>query len=180
MRDENDFADFLEYLLPNEVRAASVYRCKILRPVGVKTDEAVTALSERLLSVTADSGCVTEDDLFELCPYMTGDFLQKLMTDKSDEIIVTYINDILCYQTIEALGLDESFSDAINAVLDRIEELSLAPTQEIIHALLSVEMGMNIKASYDISDDKTFRRVVAMYYTGERSRRWRGNSFLEE
>ncbi len=180
IRNAADYGDFLVYLMPDSVRAANVFGTKVLKPVGVTTNEAVATLSEKLVATIKEQGCMTEDDLLMAHPVITGAFLKKILEKGTDEIISTVINGILCYQTIEAMGFDEGFSETLSAILDKARELNLVPTQETLHVLLSTEIGQNFNESYGIPDDKTFRRIITMYYTGETPRSWKAGKFMEE
>lgn len=180
IRNSTDYGDFLRYLMPNSVRVANVFGTKVLKPVGVTTNEAVSTLSEKLVATIKMQGCITDDDLLMAHPVITGTFLKKVLEKGTDEIIPTVINDILCYQTIEAMGFDESFSEMLTVILKKARELNLEPTQETLHVLLSVEICQNFIEAYGIPDDKTFRRVISMYYTGETPRSWKAGRFMEE
>lgn len=180
LRNAEDYANFLEYLLPDSVRVGTVYGIKIVRNVGVTVNEATSKLTKQLVEAIKGGGCVTEEDLLLACPVISGVFLKKMLEKNTDEVVVTKINDILCYQTIESMGFDENFSDMLSAVINKADKLSLAPTLETIHVLLSVEIGQNFGEAYSIPDDKTFRRIVSMYYSGEKLRIWKAGSFMEE
>lgn len=179
IRDEEDFADFLEYLLPDSIRVGKAYTFKIVRPMGISINDATTYLTNKLLTTITENGCMTEDDLLITYPIISGQFLKKLLEKNTDEVVATTINDFLCYQTIEAIGLDESFSETLNSVLEKANELELPPSLEVLHILLSVEIGQNFRNTYGIPDDKTFRRIIAMYYRGEKAREWKAGNFME-
>lgn len=180
IRNAADYGDFLVYLMPDSVRAVNVFGTKVLKPVDVTTNEAVATISEKLVATIKEQGCMTEDDLLIAHPVITGAFLKKILEKGTDEIISTVINGILCYQTIEAMGFDEGFSETLSTILDKACELNLMPTQETLHVLLSIEIGQNFNEAYGIPDDKTFRRVITMYYTGETPRSWKAGKFMEE
>lgn len=114
-----------------------------------------------------------------LFPVFSAPFLDRLLEKYTDEIINTKINDFLCYQTIESLGLRSDFSFILGAVLDEIDNLSLAPSQEIVHAILSVKLGYNFRDEFNILDDKTFRRIISLHYRGSQPRSWKSGNFWE-
>ena len=179
IRDEEDYADFLEFLLPDSIRIGKAYTFKIVRPTGVSIDDATTYLTNKMLATITEDGCVIEDDLLRTYPVVSGQFLKKLLEKKTDEVVTTTINDFLCYQTIDAMGLDENFSEILNSVLEKADELELPPSVEVLHILLSVETGQNFRNTYGIPDDKTFRHIIAMHYRGEKSREWKAGNFME-
>ncbi len=179
IRDEEDYADFLEFLLPDSVRIGKAYTFKIIRPTGISINDATTYLTNKLLTTITENGCMTEGDLLITYPIVSDQFLKKLLEKNTDEVVTTTINDFLCYQTIGAMGFDESFSDTLNSVLERAYELELPPSAEVLHTLLSVEVGQNFRNTYGIPDDKTFRRIIALYYRGEKAREWKAGNFME-
>lgn len=179
IRDDEDYADFLEFLLTDSIRVGKAYTFKIVRPTGISINDATEYLTNKLLTTITENVCMTEDDLLITCPIVSGQFLKKLLEKNTDEVVTTTINDFLCYQTIEAMGLDESFSETLDSVLEKANELELPPTLEVLHILLSVEIGQNFRNTYGIPDDKTFRRIIAMYYRGEKAREWKAGNFME-
>ena len=118
-------------------------------------------------------------EILSTYPVFSETFLKKMLEKYTDEIVVTKINDYLCYQTIESLGIDSDFSLNLHAVLDEVRRLSLKPSQDIIHALLSVRLGYNISEEWGVQDDETFRHTISMYYSDERQRTWKAGCFVE-
>ena len=123
---------------------------------------------------------MTQDDLIADYSIMSEQLLGRLLDKHSDEVIKTTINGIVCYQSVNGLGLDESFSETLNSVLERIEELDLQPNCEVIHTFLSIEYGQNFRDAYLIQDDQTLRRIITRYYTGKIPRTWKAGCFTEE
>lgn len=179
LRDEKDYANFLEYLLPDIVRGASIYGTKVIKPINVSKGEAIGRLTEKLALKICENGCLTEDELLETCPVISRDFMAKIIKKNTNDIVTTVINDMVCYQTIEMMGFDENFSDMLCNVLDKIDELNLVPSQETLKVLLSVEVGQNFFDAYSITDDKTFCRIIDKYYTGEKARAWQSGNYAE-
>lgn len=179
IRDEEDYADFLKFLLSDSIRVGKTYTFKIIRSLGVTINEATTCLTSKLLASITENGCMTEEDLLIKFPVISNRLLKKLLEKNTDEIVTTTINDFLCYQTTETVGFDENFSKLLNSVLEKVNELELSPTVEVLHILLSVEIGQNFRNTYGISDDKTFRRIIAACYRGEKKREWKNGSFME-
>lgn len=180
IRDANDYVDFLMHLLPDRFRLAIVVRIKIVFRANVSKKESINTLTGRLIETITKKGSVTEDDLLTEYPVLSKVLLGKLLDKRSDEVIKTTINDIVCYQSVNGLGLDESFSETLNSVLERIEELDLQPSCEVIHTFLSIEYGQNLRDAYLIQDDRTLQRIIARYYTGKIPRAWKAGCFTEE
>lgn len=179
LRDEEDFEDYLMFLMPNDIRIANKLNNKVIRRVGVEFNDAAQKAAQMVVKTIKEMGCVTQEDILSTYPMFSETFLRKLLDKYADEVVVTKINDYLCYQTIESLGIDSDFSLNLHVVLDEIRKFSLKPSQDIIHALLSAKLGYNICEELGIPDDKTFRHIISMYYTDERQRTWKAGCFVE-
>lgn len=180
IRNSDDYADFLMHLLPDIIRIATIAQSKIIRHVGVSKKDSINALTNRLIETISEKGSVTQDDLIADYPVLSEQLLGRLLGKRSDEVIKTTINDIICYQSVNGLGFDASFSETLNSVLEKVETLDLQPTCEVIHTLLSLEYGQNFRDAYLIQDDQTLRRIIARYYTGKIPRAWKAGCFTEE
>lgn len=179
IRNEDDFEDYLMFLMPNDIRIASALNIRLIRKIGIPTNTAVNNAANKVVQTITESGCITQEELLFKYPLFSDIFLQRLLEKHTDAVIQTNINDFLCYQTVESIGLSSDFSTVLNSVLEEIEQLSLEPSQDIIHALLSVHLGYNFRDEYNISDNKTFRRIISIYYTDDKSRVWKSGSFME-
>ena len=98
--------------------------------------------------------------------------LDKIIKDYSDEVIRTNINDVICYQTLDALGLPDNLKDMIIETLDLIEDINLTPSVEVVHTVLSMKLSCNFKKEYNIPDDKTFKKIIETYFSGDMPRKW--------
>lgn len=179
LRDEDDLENYLIFLMPNDIRISNVLNTKVIRRNGVTLNDAMGKTTRLIVKTISENGCMAQEDILNTYPIFSETFLRKLLENYADEIIVTKINDYLCYQTIESLGIDLDFSNNIHDVLGEIRRLSLKPTQDIIHALLSVKLGYNVREELGILDDKTFRHIISMFYIDERQRTWKAGSFVE-
>lgn len=179
LRDEDDFKDYLLFLMPNDIRIVNKLNSNVIKKTGEPFDVMAQNAAQMVVKTIKENECITQEDILGTYPVFSETFLRKLLEKYTDEIVVTKINDCLCYQTIESLGIDSDFSLSLDAVLGEIERFSLMPSQDIIHALLSVKLGYNICEELGIPDDKTFRRIISMYYVGERQRTWKAKCFVE-
>lgn len=177
LRNEDDLADYLLFGLSKDIRIATVLGTKIIRKIGISTNETLEETVAKVVCAIKEAGCVTQDDLLLLFPAFSEQFLRGLLEKCTDGIIPAQINDFLCYQTIESLGLESDFSSMLNDILEEMDKLSLSPSQEIVHAMLSVKLGYNLMDEFNIPDGKTFRRIISTYYTGNRPRVWRAGCF---
>lgn len=179
LRDGEDFEDYLLFLMPNDIRIANKLGNKVVRRIDVAFEDVAQNAAQKVVKTIRENQCITQEEILSTYPMFSETFLRKLLEKYADEVIVIKINDYLCYQTIESLGIDSDFSANLYEVLDEIRRISLMPSQDIIHALLSVRLGYNICEELGIPDDKTFRHIISMYYTGERQRTWKAGSFVE-
>jgi len=125
-------------------------------------------------------GVISEDDLHVKFRAFSTDLLTKIIKRcAEDRLVHTEINDVVCYQTLEALGLPENFSDMLAVTLERIDELNLTPNEEILHTVLSLALGVNFKEEYNLPTQKIYRRLIAVYYKGEPLRQWHRGVFRE-
>ena len=177
--NEGDFEDYLMILAKEKIKIASALNTRIVRATGVSVNESLTTATALIVDTIKKNGCMAQEDILDLFPIFSEQFLQKILAKYADEIVLTEINEYLCYQSIEELGLDQEFADAIEAVIDEVDMLSLRPSQDIIHALLSVHLKYNVIEELGIPDDKTFRRIVSMYYQGPKQRSWKYGCYVE-
>ena len=179
--DFNDFIDFYGFIHNRKTRCVDWYRTKIVR-ISDNMNNLANRLITELTKVINDDffGTINEFELRERLPSLSIDLLDKLIKDFSDEIVRTSINDIICYQTIDALGLPNDFSDRINETLELLDSIDLNPTIEVLHTALSINLSRNFKKEYNIPDDKTFKKIIEKHYNLSPTRSWIKGSFLEE
>ncbi|MBM6926381.1 hypothetical protein [Pseudoflavonifractor phocaeensis] len=180
IRDLGDFADYLTWEIPCSIRFGRVMNIKIIKNRGLSASAAAEAAAEKVVHTLEQHGCVTEGELLEWYSYYSVEFLRKLLDKYTDNIVQTNINDIICYQTVESLEIDSAFPAVLNAVMDDVRRLSLTPSQDIIHALISVRIGYHFRDAYNIGDDRSFQRIVSLYASALERRVWRARCFVEE
>lgn len=178
LRSAEDLERYLNYLMPDDVRIGNGLKTRIARKIGKSVNDSLKESAQKVVRTITDYGCITEEDLLQAYPVFSGSFLKELLEKYTDEVLPTIINDFLCYQTIESMGLGEEFSETILKTLEELDRLSICPSQEILHALLSVKLGYNVRDEYSIPDDKTFRRFISVYYTGSEKRNWKAGNFV--
>lgn len=179
LRHEDDLADYLLFIPHEDIRIANALKTKVIRKIGISTNETLKQAANKVVHAIKKSGCITQDDLLLLFPAFSESFLHELLDKYTDEIVPAKINDFLCYQTVESMGFDSNFSSVLNDTLEEADRLSLPPSQDILHALLSVRLGYNLRDEFNIPDDKTFRRIISVYYTANQPRAWKAGSFGE-
>lgn len=179
LRDEGDFEDYLTFLLPNAIRFANALKTRIIRRTGVSVAESLNVAAGKVVSTIKGNGYITLDDLQLEYPLFSGEFLRRLLEKYTDEVVPTTINEFYCFQTVEFLGLDEKFSALLKECLNELDRLSLRPSLEVIHTMLSIKLGYNLRDEYNIPDDKTFRHIISVYYDGDKPREWKSGIFVE-
>jgi hypothetical protein len=139
-----------------------------------------STVAQKIITVINNEfgGVVSEDDLQKKFCAFSADLLAKIIKIcVGNELLRVEINGIVCYQTIDALGLPDDFSDRLSETLYRLDALGLFPNEEVLHTALSLALGVNFKAEYNIPDQATFRRLIAAYYEAEPPREWKCGIF---
>lgn len=181
IRDPYDFEAFYEFINSREVRCVAYYGTRIARVHNKSIRDLSLGVAKKVISIAHDEygGTVNEDDLRDRFPAFSADLLGSIIKEHAEELVKTEINGIVCYQTSDALGLSDEFSGTLSEVLEQIDEAGLVPSEEVLHTALSIRLGVNFKAEYNIPDDKTYRRLIAAYYKGAPQREWKRSIFAE-
>lgn len=125
-------------------------------------------------------GSCNEDDLHTKFCAFSMDLLGKIIKQcAADELIRVEINDSVCYQTYDALGLPENFSEQLAEVVERMDEIGLILNRDALHTALSLKIGVNFMAEFNLPDWDTFQRLIAAFYKGEPHREWKHYIFGE-
>lgn len=180
----DDFESFYEQIGKQSVRcvAAPQIGNRIARFSNGNVWGTFKEVATKIISVITEEyyGSCNEDDLHaKFCAFST-DLLGKIIKHcAADELIRVEINDSVCYQTFDALGLPENFSEVLTEALERLSDIGLEPTQDVLHTAISLRLGVNFKAEYNLPDWDTYRRLVAAFYKAEPRREWKYNIFGE-
>lgn len=184
IRNADDFESFYEQIGKSGVRcvAAPGLGNRIARFSNGNVWGTFKEVAGKIVSVITEEyyGSCNEDDLHtKFCAFST-DLLGKIIKQcAADELIRVDINDSVCYQTFDALGLPENFSEVLAEALERLSDIGLDPTQDALHTTLSLKLGVNFKAEYNLPDWDTYRRLIAAFYKAEPRREWKYNIFGE-
>lgn len=178
----DDFEKFYECIVDRNVRcvAAPQIGNRIARHSSGNVWDSFDAIAQKIIAVTNDEfdGLVREDDLHKKINGFSADLLAKIIKKHvGNELLRVEINDIICYQTLNALGLPDSFSDTLSDILYRLDDLGLEPTEEALHTALSLALGVNFKEEYNIPDQATYRRLIDVYYKVSPHREWKYGVF---
>lgn len=183
IRDVDDFEKFYVFINTRNIRcvAAPYIGNRISRLSNGNVWSTFNEIAVKIVSMIHDEygGTISEDDLHShFCAFST-DLLAKIIKNSAGELVRSEINGIIVYQTLDALGLTDDFSNTLYNTLERLDGLSIAPTIEALHTALSLAMGVNFNAEFNIPDNATYQRLIAAYYKAEPHREWKGGIFLE-
>ena len=179
--DLSHFTSFYKFLNYRDVRCVKCHQIEVAR-VHENLNDLTSALVSRILGMLQDPeacGTLEEETLLKRFSGLSAELLANIMKYQAEQIVRTKINEVVCYQTLDALGFTDDFSETLAEVLEQIEDVGLVPSEEVLHTVLSIRLGINFKAEYNIPDDKVFRKVVEMYYKNAPVREWRGGKFAE-
>jgi len=184
IRNADDFESFYEQIGKSGVRCVQAPNVgnRIARISNGSVWGAFQEVAAKIVTVISEEyyGSCNEDDLHTKFCAFSIDLLSKIIKHcAADELIRVEINDSVCYQTFDALGLPENFSEVLTETLEWIDDIGLEPTQDVLHTTLSLEMGVNFKAEYNLPDWETYRRLIAVFYKAEPRREWKSNVFWE-
>ena len=184
IRNAEDFESFYEQIGKSGVRCvqAPYIGNRIARYSNGAVWSTFKEVAAKIVSVITEEyyGSCNEDDLHtKFCAFST-DLLGKIIKQCAvDELIRVEINDSVCYQTFDALGLPDNFSEVLAEALERLSDIGLDPMQDALHTTLSLKLGVNFKAEYNLPDWDTYRRLIAAFYKAEPRREWKYNIFGE-
>ncbi len=184
IRNAEDFESFYEQIGKSGIRCvqAPYIGNRIARYSNGAVWSTFKEVAAKIVSVINEEyyGSCNEDDLHtKFCAFST-DLLGKIIRQYAvDELIRVEINDSVCYQTFDALGLPENFSEVLAEALERLSDIGLDPTQDALHTTLSLKLGVNFKAEYNLPDWDIYRRLITAFYKAEPRREWKYNIFGE-
>jgi hypothetical protein len=176
--DAEDFEALYQFINKRDVRCVAYYGTRIAR-IQKSIPDLSADIAKSIISTTHDELCgvIDEDELKNRFSAFSAELLSKIIKQYIVEMVKTEINGIVCYQTLETLGLSDDFSDTLSDVLSRIDELDLTPSQEVLNTALSLELGVNFRNEYNIPDDRTFRHLITVYCKADPRREWKGGVF---
>ena len=181
IRNLEDFERYVAFSYNDStIRCFDKWKARFLRVGGRSQKELFTALFARLRErVAEEGGTLDEYALTDAFPAFTFDALSRVAKESGEELVVTAINDVACVQTFDALGLPDDFESALTDTLDELAALELTPTEDVLHAALSLRFGFNFNIQYNLTETKTYRRLIELNYNGATPRRWKGGVFGE-
>ena len=177
----DDFEAFYKFINNRDICCTSKYGMKIARLQGQSLNDILLRVSKKITMAVYDcfNGVVSEEDLQNHFCAFSPTLISNIIKEYIVILIKTKINGIVCYQTIESLGLPECFSNTISEMLVRFDELGLVPTEDALHTAISVQLGVNFRSEYNIIDGKTYRYLISTYYKDTPKREWKHGKFVE-
>lgn len=179
----DDFEKFYEFINTGNVRCVVAPNIgnRIARFSNGNVWNMFNEIAAKIVAFVQDEygGTVSEEDLHSRFYAFSSDLLAKIIKNAAEELVRTEINGIIVYQTLDALGLTDEFSNTLQSVLVRLDDIGIAPSVEALHTALSLAMDVNFNAEFNIPDKATYQRLIAAYYKAEPPREWKGGVFLE-
>lgn len=177
----DNFVIFYEFINKSDVRCVTSHGTRIARVEDKNLRNLFLNIAARIIIIVREEfgGVASEDELQAKFPAFSARLLKQIIKESTEELVKTEINGIVCYQTLDALGLSDEFSIVLSEVLAMVDDIGLTPSEEVIHTALSLKMGVNFKTEYNIPDDKTYRRLIAAYYKNTPRRKWKRGNFAE-
>lgn len=184
IRNADDFESFYEQIGKSGVRCVRAPQIgnRIARYSNDSVWGTFKEVAAKIVSVINEEyyGSCNEDDLHTMFCAFSTDLLGKIIKFcAAEELIRVEINSSVCYQTFDALGLPDNFSDVLAEVLEHLSDIGLDPTQDVFHTAISLRLGVNFKAEYNLPDWDIYRRLIAAFYKAEPRREWKYNIFGE-
>ncbi len=184
IRNAIDFENFYEQIGQKGVRCVQApgMSNRIARYSNDSVGNLFKVVSDKIVSYVTEEyyGSCDEDDLHTKFSAFSTDLLCRIIRQyAADKLVRAKINESICYQTFNALGLSENFSEQLSEVLEKMNDVGLEPTQEALHTALSLKMGINFKEEYGLPDWDTYRRLIAVFYKSDPPREWKNNIFAE-
>lgn len=180
----DDFESFYEQIGNSGVRcvAAPQIGNRIARFSNGNVWGTFKEISAKIVAAITDEfyGSVNEEDLHSKFSAFSTDLLAKIIKNcAADELVRVEINGSICYQTFDALGLPENFSDVLSETLEKLEDIGLKPSQDVLHTAISLKLGVNFLSEFNLPDWDTYRRLITIFYKAEPRREWKRNIFGE-
>jgi hypothetical protein len=175
-----NFIAFYEFINKRSVRCVECYCTRIAR-INRSVKDLSADIAKQIISIIHNeySGTIDEHTLRDRFSAFSADLLASIIKEHAVELVKTEINGIVCYQTLDALGLSDEFTETLADVIEQIEDLGLTPSEDVLHTALSIHLGVNFKTEYNIPDDKTYRRLIKTYYKNAPKRKWLKGIFAE-
>lgn len=185
IRNVDDFESYVKFVVSDvsPIRFFTYWQKTRFARIGGrdgkhKPEVVFPALFKRLKNFVDEAGgTLDEYALTDVFPAYTFDSLSRVAKEFGEELVVTAINDVACVQTFDALGLPDDFESALTETLDELDALDLTPTEDALHVALSLRFGFNFNVQYNLTEAKTYRRLIELNYTGATPRRWKGGVF---
>ena len=182
IRNADDFEILLFAIIRKDIRSIRTATKHIIKLYGSAKEELYSDLANRIVGLIHNEygGVAGEDDIALAFPLISAELIQYIIKEYAEDLVRIEINDTVCYQTLDALGLPDDFSQTLEHVLTEFDELGIEPSSENIHTVLAIYTRINIRRDFGLTDDKTFRRLVSIYDTSNNHRKWKAGKYRGE
>lgn len=180
IRDVGDFEDWLRYFAQQDLKFTSIAKFRIARDSQIikKDADLIEFLLQKIREAAEKNyGTLEEDDIVKNFGGFSLESLSHIVKTRADDVFVREINETICFQNFEGLGVPGDFSQRLLETLEQIDDLELTPSIEVIHVLLSSNCGRNIRDEFGLEDDRSFRTLIESRYEGKEPRKWKSGVF---
>lgn len=181
IRHHDDFFAYFAYISLLDTRDFWFGNHRIIAIAGTKKNQIEPRIANALIDAIKESGgSIPEYELAEQFPIISDELIGDLLKWYARTVIKTEINDLLCYQSLDSLGLPDDFSKVLSAIIVELAGLGLAVTEESLHTALSLKLNMNFREEYNLQKNKTYRQLISAYYDdkdGQAKREWNRGVF---
>ena len=184
IRNADDFESFYEQIGKRGVRCvqAPYVGNRMARYSTGNVWGSFKEVAAKIVSLISEEyyGSCNEYDLHtKFCAFST-ELLGKIIKQcAAADLIRVKINDSVCYQTYDAFGLPENFSGVLAETLERLTDIGVNPSRDALHTALSLKLGVNFMAEFNLPDWDTFQQLTAAFYKTEPRREWKHYIFEE-
>lgn len=176
-----NFETFYDFINKRAVRYVNPYDIRVVRTQRNGIQNIFRDVAVYLFNIIHNDfgGTASEDDVKANLPAFSTRLIEQIIKEYAEELVKTEINGVFCYQALDTIGLSDEFSIVLSEVLSTMDDIGLTPSEEVLHTALSLKMNINFKTEYNIPNDKTYRRLIALYYQGTPRREWKRGIFAE-
>jgi len=183
IRSVDDFETFYNFITKNDVKFSANNGIRIARArgIGKTSQDLYSDTASKIIIAIVDEfmGTIYEDELNGRFTMFSTALLSHIINLYAPELVKTEINGITSYQTFDALGLPDNFSDILDETLLLLDTIGLIPSDTVLHTALSIKLGLNFNYEYNIRDNATYKRVISKFYKGAPKREWSCSEFAE-
>ncbi|WP_400196990.1 hypothetical protein [Candidatus Methanarcanum hacksteinii] len=180
----NDVNDFEDYIKQKDIKLSFVYiyTSRFGKIPGSYNNDVLSRIVKKIEEVILDehSGFASIDEITQSIRGITNSTLEKILSGNSKSLVRTIVNNTICFQYDEDNVVPQHFTQILDETLEKLDDVEIDPSEEILIATLSLRMGVNFFREYCSQDSKIFRKIVEKNYSGTTKREWKRGAFVKE